>query len=82
MALMKRVSIAGEDFDIVDLTDEQLLAAMHEARSEASAVALSGPLLEPFVPGNISVEKARRTQIEAKLKALTIEARHRKLQVD
>jgi len=86
MALMKDVDVDGERIEISDLTDTLLLSLIHDTRADKTANTLSDDFSRTPSDALPSVHRrlvlAREAQTDAKLKALTIEARRRKLKVD
>jgi hypothetical protein len=86
MALIKQVSIDGEDVEIDSLSDAALLSAIQLVAADLVAAALSGEG-KPFSIQHSLHEteyyrKPRVRQLTAKHKALVLLARRRKLEVD
>lgn len=85
MALVKKVSVDGEDVDIEDLTDTGLSHAILTAESDIVACSLYegkswGP--KPKISETEAYRVMRLRQSKAKLKALLLEAKRRKLEID
>jgi hypothetical protein len=85
MAIMKQVSIDGEDVEIESMSDGVLLSVIRLVSADLTAAALSDG--KPFLGKHPLHETEayrllRVQQLTAKRKALLLEARRRKLEIE